>query len=99
MKSVAIIGSGPSAIYLLKNMLLGLENASNQIEEISIYEKRALPGIGMPYHPETTDIHNMANISSDEIPFLFITLEDWVREQDAVFFEKYDIMYLTGINF
>ena len=71
-------------------MLLGLENASNQIEEISIYEKRALPGIGMPYHPETTDIHNMANISSDEIPFLFITLEDWVREQDAVFFEKYD---------
>ncbi|AYN67613.1 hypothetical protein D1013_09670 [Euzebyella marina] len=91
MKSVAIIGSGPSAIYLLKNILLGLENASNQIEEISIYEKRALPGIGMPYHPETTDIHNMANISSDEIPFLFITLEDWVREQDAVFFEKYDI--------
>ena len=42
MKSVAIIGSGPSAIYLLKNMLLGLENASNQIEEISIYDMKGM---------------------------------------------------------
>ncbi len=80
---LALIGSGPTAIYLLKHILDNLEVLLNEIQSITIFERGGYMGMGMPYNPETTDIYNLANISSEEIPELPVAFGDWLREQDS----------------
>ncbi len=80
-QSLAIIGSGPSAIYLLKHILDHAASLSPTLSEITVFEKNAFIGMGMPYTPQTTDIYNMSNISSEELPELPTTLTDWLRSQ------------------
>src|SRR5690606_7464761 len=82
MTHLAIIGSGPSAIYLLKHMLDEAGGLSRHIGTISIFEKSPILGMGMPYNPLTTDRFNISNISSEELPDLPATLVDWLRCQD-----------------
>ena len=78
-QTLAIIGSGPSCIYLLKHLLKGVEVFRKRVASIEIFEKRRLAGMGMPYHPETTERFNMANISSEELPELTVSFADWLR--------------------
>lgn len=80
---LAIIGSGASAIYLLKHLLNHVGILKRQLSEISIVEKTPIMGMGMPYSPLNTDRYNMSNISSEELPELEITLAEWMREQDT----------------
>src|SRR6218665_1002038 len=80
-QTLAIVGSGPSALYLLKHLLDRAATFSPWLNEISLFEKRAQTGMGMPYNPQTTDLHNMANISSEELPALPMTFVDWLRSQ------------------
>ncbi len=85
---LAVIGSGPTAIYLLKHIGDHAEILQKHISEITIFERRSHLGMGMPYSPETTDIFNLANISSEEIPELPESFGDWLRRQeDAVLSE------------
>src|SRR5690606_647216 len=46
-----------------------------------IFEKSHIMGTGMPYSPETTNIHSRSNISSEELPELPQSLADWLRCQ------------------
>lgn len=78
--SIAIIGSGPSALYLLKGIADG-QSPLPSIAEIHIYEKDALMGMGMPYNPNNTDKYNLANITSEEIPVLCQSFADWLKQQ------------------
>lgn len=80
--SLAIIGSGPSAIFLLKHLLDNMKMLQEHVAEISIFEKSLILGMGMPYSPLTTDRYNMSNISSEELPELPETLGDWLRSRD-----------------
>ncbi len=79
---MALIGSGASAIYLLNHIMNHVETVSSVLDSITILEKTSLTGYGMPYHPETTDIYNMSNISSEEIPGLPETLCAWLKSCD-----------------
>ncbi|CAM4144636.1 FAD/NAD(P)-binding protein [Gillisia hiemivivida] len=90
-KNIAIIGSGATAIYLLKHINDHLEKLKSFIQEISIFEKGIHMGMGMPYNPETTDIYNLANISSKEIPDLPETFGNWLREQKPEILESWNI--------
>ncbi|RYD68702.1 MAG: hypothetical protein EOP83_00175 [Verrucomicrobiaceae bacterium] len=81
--SLAIIGSGPSAIFLLKHILDEARVLKHTLESISIFEKSQLTGMGMPYNPLTTDRFNLANISSEELPALPVSLVDWLRSVDS----------------
>ena len=81
MKKVAIIGSGATAIYLLKHLMDNTNVLKNHIEEIAIFEKGDILGMGMPYNPHTTDLYNLSNIASEELPELIITFVDWLRMQ------------------
>jgi uncharacterized NAD(P)/FAD-binding protein YdhS len=81
-KTLAIIGSGPSCIYLLKHLLDRVDHAVKELASIEIFEKRRIAGMGMPYHPETTDRENMSNISSEEIPVLPVSFAGWLRGLD-----------------
>lgn len=80
---LGIIGSGPSAIYLLKHLLDQADHLKNHLQEISIFEKSQLAGMGMPYNPLTTDRYNLANIASEELPELPLSLVDWLRTLDS----------------
>ncbi|WP_367871757.1 FAD/NAD(P)-binding protein [Luteolibacter sp. Populi] len=80
--NLAIIGSGPSAIYLLKHLLDEARILKPRLERISIFEKSQLTGMGMPYNPLTTDRFNLANISSEELPGLPVPMVDWLGTLD-----------------
>jgi len=80
-KNIAIIGSGATAIYLLKHINDHMEELKSFIHDITIFEQGVNMGMGMPYNPETTDIYNLANISSEEIPDLPASFGNWLREQ------------------
>ncbi|MES2505290.1 MAG: FAD/NAD(P)-binding protein [Verrucomicrobiota bacterium] len=80
-QSLAIIGSGPSAIYLLKHIMDHASSLTPTLGEIAIFEKNAFTGMGMPYTPLTTDRYNMSNISSEELPELPTGFADWLRSQ------------------
>lgn len=92
--NIAIIGSGATAIYLLKHINDNLDKLENFIQEISIFEKGIHMGMGMPYNPETTDIYNLANISSEEIPDLPETFGNWLREQKPEMLSSWNIKNL-----
>ncbi len=47
-----------------------------------VFEKEEGFGYGMPYHPRQTDIHNLCNIASKEIPELTQTFAEWLSELD-----------------
>ena len=91
LSNLAIIGSGPTAIYLLQYICDNLEVFQHQIDQISIFEKEGVLGMGMPYHPKTTDIYNLANISSEEIPMLQESFADWLRRQPTEELHKFNI--------
>lgn len=82
MKKIAIIGSGATAIYLLKHLMDNRATLSEHITEIAIFEKGEILGMGMPYNPNTTDLHNLSNIASEELPELIETFADWLKNQD-----------------
>lgn len=88
---LAIIGSGPSCIYLLKHLLDSVEVFRENLAAIEVFEKRRTAGMGMPYHPETTERVNMCNISSEELPELTIAFVDWLRGLDARRLEEFGI--------
>lgn len=80
---LAVAGSGPSALYLLKHVLDGIGCLRGSLASIVVFEKSALAGYGMPFHPATADRYNRANISSEELPELPETLADWLKQRDA----------------
>tara|TARA_R100001369_G_scaffold36196_1_gene61537 strand:- start:33660 stop:35471 length:1812 start_codon:yes stop_codon:yes gene_type:complete len=93
-KQLAIIGSGATAIYLLKHINDHYKELKSFFQEISIFEKGVHMGMGMPYNPETTDIYNLANISSEEIPELPSTFGNWLREQQPEMLASWNIKQL-----
>ena len=76
---LAIIGVGPSAIYLLKHLLLNIDRFLPSLTDIYLFDKRSTLGVGMPYDRNTTDKYNLCNISSAEIPLLTQSLVDWLH--------------------
>ena len=90
-QTLAIIGSGPSCIYLLKHLLDHVDVFDRHLASIEVFEKRRTAGMGMPYNPETTERLNMCNISSEELPELTISFVDWLRSLDVRRLEEFGI--------
>ena len=88
---IAIIGSGPTAIYILKHLHENAVEFKASIKHISIFEKSTVGGMGMPYHPEMTDIYNLSNISSEEIPMLEESFASWLMSQSKEVLESFNI--------
>lgn len=91
MKKIAIVGSGATAIYLLKHLMDHTDVLKHHIEEVSIFEKGDILGMGMPYNPNTTDLCNLSNIASEELPELIIPFADWLQEQDKKTLKALDL--------
>ncbi len=88
--TIAIIGSGPTALYLLKGILDHLK-LFPKLGEIHIYEKDTLMGLGMPYNPRNIDEYHLANITSEEIPMLTESFAGWLSNQSNEVLANLDI--------
>lgn len=78
---IGIVGTGATGIYVLKHLLGQQLRLSGHVQQIQIFERDEMPGMGMPYHPNTTDIHHLCNISSREIPQMSESLVNWLKAQ------------------
>jgi uncharacterized NAD(P)/FAD-binding protein YdhS len=73
-KRVALVGGGPTAVYMLKNLLQKADGL-----HVTIFEAGKVAGCGIPYSDEFNTPDMMANITSVEIPPVMTSLADWVR--------------------
>jgi uncharacterized NAD(P)/FAD-binding protein YdhS len=90
-KKIAVIGMGASSLYLLKNLLERAKILNATIGQVTFFERGEHPGVGMPYNRETTDKHNICNISSEEIPKLQLSFADWLRQSDDATLGRFGI--------
>ena len=90
-RHLGIIGSGASAVYLLKHILDRCTELKGRLRDISIFERSGITGMGMPYNPLTTDRYNMANISSREMPPLTVSFAEWLRTQETAVLKELDL--------
>lgn len=94
LTNIAIVGSGPTALYLLQYITENINILKNEISKITVFEKEEILGMGMPYYPKTTDIYNLANISSEEIPLIQESFGDWLRRQNVDFLKTLNVVDL-----
>ncbi|ROP50082.1 putative NAD(P)/FAD-binding protein YdhS [Enterobacter sp. BIGb0383] len=86
MKKIAIIGAGPTGVYTLFSLLKnGIPLA------LSLYEQADKAGVGMPYSDEENSKMMLANIASIEIPPIFISYIDWLRNQSEAHLARYHV--------
>ncbi len=84
--NIAIVGTGPTAIYLLQHLIAEAGPCF-----ITLYERSGLAGVGMPYNPETTHAAMLANIASIEVPPVAETLLSWLQRQPQVILDLYGV--------
>ena len=90
MKKIAIIGAGPTGIYTFYALLKNQQPLS-----VFIYEQAREAGVGMPYSHEETSKMMLANIASIEIPPVFETYIDWLRNQSADHLARYGVQHAS----
>ncbi|MDP9838704.1 putative NAD(P)/FAD-binding protein YdhS [Neorhizobium huautlense] len=85
-KRVAIVGSGPTALYALQDL-----TKSKSSLAIVIFEDSAIAGKGTPYQRGINDPAMLSNIPSIEIPDLPETLVAWLAEQSEEYLSEFEI--------
>lgn len=92
---IAIVGGGPTAVYLVQAFLgAGFKGA------LTIYESGSTVGMGMPYDPAHTHPSLLANISGLEIPPVGPLLHDWANDLPADRAAGFDVEWpMTGRTF
>lgn len=73
-KNIAIIGAGPSGLFMFKRLIEG----QNKEIAITIFEKGKQLGAGMPYSTEGASTAHITNVSDNEIPTIFTPIKEWV---------------------
>lgn len=87
MLRIAMVGGGPSSLYLLKR----LTESGRCDFSLDIFEKTGDLGCGMPYgHSGSADEH-VTNVSGNEIPDQVEPLSDWVKRVSKDTLDKYHI--------
>ena len=86
MKKIAIIGSGPTGIYTFYHLLKNSKPLS-----VSIFEQSEDAGVGMPYNDDDNSRLMLANIASIEIPPIFMTYLDWLKDQSEAHLARFKV--------
>jgi uncharacterized NAD(P)/FAD-binding protein YdhS len=86
MKSIAIIGSGPTGIYTFYHLL-----KNNTPLSVSVFEQADDAGVGMPYNDDDNSRLMLANIASIEIPPIFMTYLDWLKGQSEAHLARFKV--------
>ena len=85
--TIAIAGGGPAALFLYKRFV---ESNLSGIS-ISIFEKNARIGAGMPYSPDGACAEHITNVSGNEIPTIVTSMRQWIAEASPELLAKYKI--------
>lgn len=86
-KRIAIIGGGPSGLFMYKRLV----EADLKNIEIAIFERKSYLGAGMPYSREGANEEHITNVSDNEIPVIFNTIEEWVNLAPEPILSKFNI--------
>ena len=86
MKKIAIIGSGPTGIYTFYHLLKNSTPLS-----VSVFEQADEAGVGMPYNDDDNSRLMLANIASIEIPPIFMTYLDWLKDQSEAHLARFKV--------
>ncbi|NII81862.1 MULTISPECIES: FAD/NAD(P)-binding protein [unclassified Pedobacter] len=86
-KRIAIIGGGPSGLFMYKRLI---ESKATNFE-IEIFERKDYLGAGMPYSNEGANVEHITNVSDNEIPIIFNSIEDWVKIAPKEILKRFDI--------
>jgi uncharacterized NAD(P)/FAD-binding protein YdhS len=84
---IAIIGGGPSGLFMYKRLT---ESETTDLE-IDIFERKDYLGAGMPYSAEGANVEHITNVSDNEIPVIYNSIEDWVKIAPKSILKKFDI--------
>ncbi|PZO80886.1 MAG: hypothetical protein DI629_06165 [Mesorhizobium amorphae] len=76
MRSISIVGSGPTAIYTLAAL-----RGSPEPHSITVFEASDVAGEGTPYAPRHNNVAMLSNIASIELPPVTETLLAWIERQ------------------
>lgn len=87
MKKIAILGGGPSGLFLYKRLV---EHGSTELD-ITIYEKKSMLGAGMPYSGEGSTDEHVTNVSDNEIPDIVSSIEEWIKNAPSKLLERFNI--------
>ena len=86
-KRIAILGAGPSGLFMFKALLdSGLDNI-----EIHIFERKQQVGAGMPYSTEGANDEHVTNVSDNEIPLIVTSIQDWAKTLDQHTLDRFRI--------
>lgn len=84
---IAILGGGPSGLFMYKRLVeSGIRNLT-----IEIFERKDTLGSGMPYSTEGANEEHITNVSDNEIPVIFNSIEDWVKMAPKPLLKKFNI--------
>ncbi|MES2514468.1 MAG: FAD/NAD(P)-binding protein [Bacteroidota bacterium] len=87
MKHIAILGGGPSSLFMLKRLL-----ESKRVDiEIHIFEKTGLLGAGMPYSKAGANHEHVTNVSDNEIPQIVTPIHEWIYNAPAGLLNSHEI--------
>lgn len=85
-KRVAIVGSGPTALYALRDLI-----KSKSPLVVVIFEASDVAGKGTPYQRGINDPAMLSNIPSIEIPDLPETLVAWLAAQSEEYLSEFEV--------
>ncbi len=86
-KRLAILGGGPSAMFLFKKII----ESGNTNFNITIFEKNNALGSGMPYSTEGALEEHVTNVSSNEIPELLTSVDEWIKSAPEDLINRFKI--------
>lgn len=84
---IALIGGGPSALFLYKRLV----ESGRQDLHITLFEKKAQFGAGMPYSAEGANNEHVTNVSAKEIPVLVTSIEEWISTLPENLLQRFGI--------
>lgn len=85
---IAIVGTGPTGIYVFKALSEKLPGA-----EFALFERGCEAGVGMPYSAESASRYMLANIASIEIPAVTTTYLEWLKALPDARLHRYDLTH------
>ncbi|MGQ2984550.1 FAD/NAD(P)-binding protein [Flavobacterium sp.] len=75
---IALIGGGPAAMFMYKEII-----AQNSAVHVTIFERSERLGAGMPYSKCGAEAEHVTNVSANEIPELPQTPMEWWEARNA----------------
>ncbi|MCX2573129.1 FAD/NAD(P)-binding protein [Pedobacter sandarakinus] len=87
LQRIAILGGGPAGLFMYKRFV---ESDLHPLE-IEIFEKKDFLGSGMPYSTDGASEEHITNVSDNEIPIIFSSIEEWIKIAPKEILERFNI--------